>query len=202
VEGATLERAKEVLRHEQLDWRVTLVVCEPVQQGIVLKQEPQPGEQVLQGSEVKLQVGGGPLGVVPHVTGIFAGAARTLIENAGFSCTVLWLGDGKPLGIVASQDPTGGTAGDGKVTIWVGGDGRDVTVPDVAGLTVADARAALAKVGLDAAVAEGADGDGATVSAQDPAAGAGLTQGEAVALTPQTALQFKLLWPAVKGSGP
>lgn len=197
VEGSTLERAKALLREAALDWEVTYVPCEPAQQGIVLKQRPSPGEAVLQGTKVSLRVGEGPLGVVPHVTDIFAGAARKLIEDAGFACTVVWVGDAGPPGVVASQSPAGGTPGHGEVTISVGGDGGEVPVPNVVGLAPDEARAALAKVGLDAVVAE-SQGDRATVSLQEPAAGAKLAQGEAVSLTVQAVLQVRLLPPAAR----
>ena len=153
---------------------------------------------MLQGTKVRLRVGEGPLGVVPHVTDLFAGAARKLIEGAGFTCTVVWVGEDGPPGIVTSQSPAGGTPGHGEVTISVGGDGGDVPVPNVVGLTLADARAALAKVGLDAVLAGGSDASDATVTLQDPAAGAKLAQGEAVSLTTQAVLQVRLRPPAAR----
>jgi penicillin-binding protein 1A len=183
VEGLTLERAKTTLRAAQLGWNVSYIACEPAQKNVVLAQDPPPGRAVRQGTEVQLSVGGGPLGVVPHVVGAFAGGARALVEHAGFTCTVVWLGNGSPAGVVANQNPAGGTPGEGEVTIWVGGDGRDVTVPSVVGSTIAAARAALAKVGLDAMADDGAGQGSLTVAAQDPAAGARLAQGEAVTLT-------------------
>jgi penicillin-binding protein 1A len=191
LEGQTLQQAKELLRGEMLGWQVDLVPCEPAQQGVVLGQDPEAGRRVLQGGTVALRVGGGPLGVVPHVSGIFAGAARHLIEDAGFTCEVVWLGDGHPAGIVASQEPAAGTAANGRVTIWIGGDGGEVAVPDLTGLTLPDARAALARLGLDASVADGEGTKGATISGQEPAPGAKLAQGEAVALTLQTMLQLR-----------
>jgi len=199
VEGVTLERAKALLNAVALDWDITYVPCEPAQQNIVLEQDPRPGDAVLQGTKVRLRVGEGPLGVVPHVTDLFAGAARELIEDAGFTCAVVWVGGDGPPGVVSAQSPAGGTPGHGEVTISVGGDGGDVPVPDVVGLTLAKARAALAKVGLDvAAIAGGSDGGGATVTAQDPAADARLAQGEAVSLTMQAVLQERLLAPALR----
>ena len=192
VEGTTLERAKALLSQLALDWQITLVPCEPAQQGIVLEQDPPPGGAVLQGTKVSLKVGEGPLGVVPHVTGIFAGAARRLIEDAGFTCAVVWVGDAGRPGIVMSQSPSGGTPGHGEVTISVGGAGGGVPVPNVVGLTMAEARAALARVGLEAAV-DGAVDEGDTIALQDPAAGAKLGQGEAVSLATETVLQVRLL---------
>jgi beta-lactam-binding protein with PASTA domain len=75
------------------------------------------------------------------------------------------------------------------VTISVGGDGRQVAVPNVLGLALGDARAALAAVGLGVAVAQGPDAVDATVATQDPGAAARLVQGEAVSLTTQVPLQ-------------
>ena len=188
----TLDRAKALLRAAELDWEVTYVPCEPAQQNIVLEQRPQPGDAVLQGTKVRLRVGEGPLGVVPHVTDLFAGAARKLIEDAGFTCTVTWVGDAGPPGIVVEQSPAGGTPGHGEVKLSVGGDGSDVSVPDVTALTVDKARAALAEVGLDAVITGASDAIAATVSAQDPAAGARLAQGEAVSLTTEAVPQARL----------
>jgi penicillin-binding protein 1A len=183
VTGLPLAQAQTTLRAAKLRWRIEYAASEPDQKGVVLGQEPGPGGVILQSSAVTLRVGNGPLFVVPKVTGLFVGAARTLVEGAGFTCSIVWNAGG-PAGVVTGQSPQAGDVGTGEVTVYAGGDGSDAVVPSLVGLTVARARARLAALGLDAAI-DGPAPATAVVSAQSPAPAVTLAMGEAVTLTTQ-----------------
>ena len=179
--GLDLGDAQQRLRALKLGWQVVFVPGDPSGQGTVLDQSPGPGHTALQGTAVTLKVDSGPLRIVPDVVGLYRAAAVQMLQAAGFSATVQFdgtAGDGD--GTVAQQDPVGGQSAQGAVTIVVHGTDGRVTVPNVVGLAPADAQAALAAVGLGAALP---GGTGGAVTAQDPAAGASVEIGSVVALT-------------------
>ncbi len=80
--------------------------------------------------------------VVPTVTGEQLNTARTQIQNAGFSVSVINVTNTKPAGTVIGQDPQGGTrANEGStVTLTVSQGPGTTTVPSVQGLPLAQAK--------------------------------------------------------------
>ena len=119
---------------------------------------------------------------MPDVVGRFLGAAEETLQAAGFAATVTYDGvTGGAQGTVVSQQPAGGTPGQGTVKIVVHGSAASVVVPSTKGLTLAGAQAALAAAGLGAEVAAGSPD--ALVVSQSPAAGSTLELGALVRLT-------------------
>jgi eukaryotic-like serine/threonine-protein kinase len=93
--------------------------------------------------------GNGPKVAVPNVVGQQETAARTTLENAGFKVKIDRVANAAPTGTVLAQDPTGGRLEKGKtVTLQVSKGPGSVTVPDVTGLSFADANAQLTGQGL------------------------------------------------------
>jgi len=100
-----------------------------------------------------------PLVEVPSVTGLPEAEARATLEALGFVVAVVpQASDTVPVGIVVSQDPSGGEAEQGStVTIVVSTGPGQAEVPDVVGRSEADARAALTSAGFAVAVEQRPD---------------------------------------------
>lgn len=176
-----LRKAEAVLREANLEWTIEWVVGPDSQKGLVVGQRPPAGTLVMQSDPVTLQVCSGEDLVVPDVVGLSRGAAEQLLTDSGFTFTVLFTGSAGSQGFVVAQDPAGGSSARGAVSISVGGSDVMVSVPNVVGMTVADARSTLAGHGLGAAAAS--EDDTAIVSGQDPAAGAEVQIGALITLT-------------------
>lgn len=124
---------------------------------------------------------------VPQAIGLTRAQAETLITDAGLKATVTEAASATvEAGRVISQDPAGQT--DAKtgstVNLVVSSGVTQVTVPNLVGLTQADAQAALVAAGLRFTVTsvDNAQADPGTVAAQDPIAGVKVPTDSPVAL--------------------
>ncbi len=144
-------------------------------QGIVLAQSPDAGDEVDEGSSVRLVVSTGPpRETVPNVVGQTESEAVAAVTAAGFKADVTQAFSNKKAGIVVSQEPKGGSnLEDGSVVaLTVSKGGKPVTVPDVVGTTSSEATTTLEQAGLKVnVVAVPSDQPSGTVVAQNPAAG-------------------------------
>jgi penicillin-binding protein 1A len=181
VTAMPLRRAEKALRKANLEWTIEWVAGPDSQKGLVVSQRPPAGKSIMQSEIVTLQVGGGESPVVPDVVGLSREAAERLLTASGLTFSVIFTGSAGDQGFVVAQDPAGGSSADGSVSISVGGSDVTVAVPDVVGMTLADARSTLARHGLGAAATS--DDDTTIVSAQDPPAGASVQIGALVTLT-------------------
>jgi serine/threonine-protein kinase len=88
--------------------------------------------------------------VVPPVTGENINTARTVIQDAGFSVSVINVTNPAPSGQVIGENPVGGSKADegSIVTLTVSSGPGSVNVPSVQGETVGQARLALTQAGL------------------------------------------------------
>jgi beta-lactam-binding protein with PASTA domain len=130
---------------------------------------------------------------VPDLAGLTVDEARAALEKAGLVLgeAAAAPGKGEP-GKVLSQNPAKGTkaARGSAVAVEVGAEAappppaEEVEVPDLAGLTVDEARAALEKAGLVLGEATAAPGNGepGKVLSQNPAKGTKAAKGSAVAV--------------------
>jgi eukaryotic-like serine/threonine-protein kinase len=163
------------------------------QPGTVVDQDPAGGEKLAEGSTVTLFVAREPTTiVVPDLTGMTLGQAKTELETAG-------LGLGSPtqgpsndfdVGLIFQQDPIAGDAvPKGTLVDVVVSTGPEmVTVPDVSTtcLSIGGARNALKAVGLelvlsaDTAPANPACPNLTRIVAQDPQAGTQVPFGSTV----------------------
>lgn len=136
--GLKLERSEDV-RH----------VTAPT--GTVVWQDPPAGVVVPQGSGVQLSVSQGPPRIpVPDVVGYEEPTGRTLIEAAGLRVSVDPAQTAAPKGVIVNTRPPAGatlTPG-GRVTLVVSIGAPTITVPDLRGLTLEEARRMLEQVGL------------------------------------------------------
>jgi eukaryotic-like serine/threonine-protein kinase len=108
---------------------------------------------VTSGTTVDLALSAGPQRVlVPDVAGYEEAAARLLVESAGLMVTTEQTQTSAPKNVVVNSRPPAGTAlNPGRaVTLVVSAGAPTITVPDVVGLTLQDARMRIEEAGLRA----------------------------------------------------
>ncbi|MEU2202039.1 PASTA domain-containing protein [Isoptericola sp. NPDC019482] len=157
VAGQTLATAKKTL--QSLGLKVTTVTRadDDVPEGTVVTTKG-AGTKVRTGATVTLVVSGGPEAeptpeqvAVPAVAGEESGAAEQALRDRGLKVTVVEKAStDRPAGVALGTDPGASTevAPGSTVTLYVSSGPQQVTVPDVTGWTVADARAELEGLGL------------------------------------------------------
>jgi eukaryotic-like serine/threonine-protein kinase len=154
--------------------------------GIVFAQTPGAGRTLPVGATVTIHVSEGPdTTTVPNVVGLPEAQARERLEQAEVQVAREGTFAEEPPGIVVAQEPSAGDEVEIGSTVRIAvseGTGR-VEVPDVVGLLVAEAQAALAEQDLEANVVQvpSREPEG-TVVAQAPAGGAEATRGDTVRL--------------------
>ncbi|HEY3141554.1 MAG TPA: PASTA domain-containing protein [Acidimicrobiales bacterium] len=142
--------------------------------GQVVAQEPAAGAVARVGDGVAVWVAAGALATVPSITGLALDAAREALTMVGLTLSVVaQQPGGERPGEVLGQDPrpgrvvpVGSSVG---VTVAAG-------VPDLVGLTVEAAKAALVAIGLELrSSSRESDGPVGLVLSQSPAAGSPVT---------------------------
>jgi len=189
VRGMTRDEAVAALTAANLDVSVAEVYSEQ-QPGTVTAQSPGPGTRLVEGETVRINVSRGIKQVsVPSVIGESLDAAVAEIEDAGFTAgSPVFENSDKPENTVIAQDPAGGSLERPGTTIvlTVSKGPAQVTVPDVEGLDLATARAALRAEGFRVSVVH-ADTDlieeDGIVLAQSPAGGVDADPKSTVTLT-------------------
>lgn len=153
VVGRTLEDARATLQQAGLSVGETETMSHPTApRGTVVWQDPPARIGVPEGTAVALSLSSGPQRVpVPDLTGYDAPLARQLLEAAGLAVGRIDSTQAPmPKGVVVNSRPPAGTPltpGTG-VTLVVSIGAPTITVPNLIGLTVEEARAALEEVGL------------------------------------------------------
>jgi serine/threonine-protein kinase len=156
----------------------------------VVAQAPPPGEKVLAGSKVRLNISQGPRQVtVPSgLVGQPFANVQSALEGAGFGVVRKDEASDAPKGEVTATDPQGGTtARQGtKVTVTVSKGPATAEVPDVTGRLRSDATQLLQEAGFLVTIVfedvtdPGQDG---LVLAEDPHAGTKARHGTSVMIT-------------------
>ncbi|NJP66000.1 Stk1 family PASTA domain-containing Ser/Thr kinase [Streptomyces spiramenti] len=215
--GSSTSEAAEQLRQDGLTPKTGTARSCGKPEKVVCATDPEAGSQVTDGATITLFPSDGTGEIegsveVPDVTGEQEDAAMSALREAGLEPVRETRESSEtPAGTVLSQSPEGGEEAEAgsEVTVTVatapaagdgggGGGGEQggdtgssaaetVNVPDLNGRSVADARAALAGLGL--AVAEVNSEDGAppgVVIGQEPASGAAVAPGSPVTITVST----------------
>ena len=162
-----------------------------VASGLVISESPTAGTSVTLGSAVSLVVSSGPVMVsVPNVVGLTQPAATSAITGAGLVLGTVTMASSAtvPKGSVIAQSPVAGTsvAKASAVNLSVSTGPPPVAVPNVVGLTLADATTAITAAGLVLGTVKLARSDtvpSGSVISQSPAAGTSVARGSAVNLT-------------------
>ena len=125
--------------------------------GTVTAQDPASGTSLVEGATVRINYSTGPKQVaVPAVVGLDYSAALQQLQAAGFAVARTDVESTQPSGVVVSQVPAGSsTATKGStVTLSVSNGPQTTPVPDVTGLTTADARTTLTDAGFKVVVTQ------------------------------------------------
>jgi beta-lactam-binding protein with PASTA domain len=158
--------------------------------GRVISQDPASGSSLAQGSSVNIVISSGPqIAAVPYVEGLTQADAGLAITGARLTVGAITKQTSNTVatGSVVSQDPAGGSslAEKSPVNLVISSGPEMVAVPDVQGLTQADATAAVTaaklKVGTINQQSNNAVAAGKVIS-QDPANGASVVLGSPVNL--------------------
>ena len=186
VTGADVEVAMRRLRNDGFEPRAERA-RDPAPEGRVIAQDPRGGTELEVGSVVTLTVSDGPgTAAIPDVQGATREQARSRLRRAGFEVRERpqpsdEIDEGRAIG---TRPPIGSQLEVGaRVTLLVSSGPEQVTVPDVTGDDVEDARAMLERLGLDVEVSreESDDADPGVVLSQDPSGGR-VDEGSTVAL--------------------
>jgi eukaryotic-like serine/threonine-protein kinase len=184
VEGIPLEEARRRLDRSRLEVVVSRQYHDTIPENQVISQSP-PAESPLEvGQSVELVVSRGKEPVqVPRVVGLSESAAGSTLDGAqlgvriteDFSASV-------PEGQVISQSPRAFTTvpADSVVTIVVSLGPREFPMPNVIGMTEAEATARLQGLGLQVQTSQVPGSTGHQVVGQDPDPGITVRQGQSV----------------------
>lgn len=189
VIGKQLSVAQHILEDNHLKVTHSEVSNPDIPIGQVISQSPEPGAAVKEKRVVHLVVskGGGEI-TVPDLKGLTLEQAKDKIKSVGLSIGKVTMGaDGnQPDGVILSQSLQGGTkASKGNIVDVVLNKAKSkaVVVPDVVGMTLKDAREALAALGLSVSKIDGTNMDTAVVKAITPNAGSELEINQSVEIT-------------------
>jgi len=188
VVGLTEADAKRRIRDANLRPQVEQESSAKVALGIVIRSDPSARRPVDRRSAVTLVVSSGPQKVdVPDVTGLDQQDAVNQLREAGLSTVVREKSSSDPVDTVVSQSPAGGQQIDqgSTVTLFVS-NGKVKEVPDVTGLSKAEAETEITDSGFTPSVRTRAtdqpDEDG-TVLSQSPSGGSKRKENATVTIT-------------------
>lgn len=190
VEGLTEEDARDALERANLVADIQPEPSDDVPEGEVISQDPKAGELLAPGSSVTLKVSSGPADVaVPNVTGFTITKASNALGKEGLEVTTKEeASDTVPVGqIIRTDPPAGAQISKGEtVTLIVSTGPSTVAVPNVVGLTTAQATSRLESAGFvvfpqTKTVLSPAD-DGRVVE-QSPTANSSAAKGSRVTIT-------------------
>jgi len=154
--------------------------------GKVLKQTPDPGEQIAKGSAVQYVVSRGvETAKVPDVRGQSKDAASSVLTDAGFKVAIKGeYNDKAAVDSVIRQNPSQNlmVAKGSTVTIVISKGAETIPVPDVIGQAEAAAKSTLEKAGFVVAVTYEPHALNGTVLNTDPAPGGPLKRGSTVTI--------------------
>jgi len=202
VVGTQLSAASAVLRNQGFEVDVQRVI-NTARKDTVLRQDPQPGQRVDEGSTVTLTVSDGPGdALVPDVAGLRRRDAERALREAGFEVVVRQeASDTVREGRVTRTSPSAGVRAErgASVTLYVSEGAEEVTVPGVTGQSQASAQAELSAAGLRADISEEeSDEEPGTVIRQSPSEGSAVEKGSAVSIVVARAPR-QVTVPAVRG---
>lgn len=184
--GKTKEQAAGELADERLKrGRVVEAYSEEHAAGIVLVQNPKPGEQVKPGNKVELQVSKGPKPIaVPNLVGKTRAKAEAALKKLGLKADITEEHHDKiAKGKVISQTPKKGTLVRGETVKLVVSKGPPpVQVPNVVGRSRGDAERILREHGLRARFEDFEDREGGQVISQSPRPGSTVPKGSTITL--------------------
>jgi serine/threonine-protein kinase len=190
VVGLSQEEAEAEITGAKLRvGEITTETSDEFEEGTVISQSPEPGDEVDARSKVDLVVSGGVETVtVPSVIGQSQDTAISEIQAAGLTADVLTAPSEEEEGTVIAQDPEGGAeASPGDiVTITVSEGAEEQEMPDVTGQDGDEAAAFLeSEFGLEVSLVEEPCAQAVppgAVCRQEPEAGTPVAEGDSATL--------------------
>jgi serine/threonine-protein kinase len=187
VVGLPEDQARQELNSRGFKVTIDETPSTKIKKGLAVKTSPAESTSAPKGARVRLFISSGPPPVtVPSVIGQDKNDARKQLEEAGFSVSVSRTFSDAPKNEVVTQSPAAGTEVDkgSQVTITVSKGQEQVAIPDVVGMDVKSARAALRGAGFKVTtVKEPTPGGQNTVTSQTPDAGSKADKGSEVTIT-------------------
>jgi eukaryotic-like serine/threonine-protein kinase len=188
VEGLKEQPAVTLIRNAGFEPVVERAANPSVEKGVVMDQNPNAGTRIQKGDRVTLLVSTGPPKTsVPDVVGMNYGDAVQTLNDANLKAKKHEIFSSKPAGQVVDQDPPAdqkvveGT----EVLLDVSKGTKQVGVPNVVGMSEADARSTLEQAGFQVTSTSAPSDSTAegVVSDQSPDGGTQATKGSTVAIT-------------------
>jgi len=192
LQGLTLEAARTLIEEQGfILGNVSQSFSDRVEEGLVIDQEPDAGDDAAPGTPVDLEISSGPFALtVPNVAGVTRDEAVASLEAGGFITTVEEEFSDEVLeGFVIRTLPAGGQLvgrDNPEVTVFVSLGPEPFAIPDFTGLTLEQAQQIAAESGLeliiDGATVEVslASGLAGLVAQQEPVPGTEVTLNDAV----------------------
>lgn len=194
------EEAEQRLRNLGLLFRIITEPSVSIEVGNVIRTSPPAGTPTQEGTEIVVVVSGQPTsGVVPSVVGQQQAQAQSILSQSGLQSTIVQRADSAAAGTVVEQSPAAGTTiAPGSTVVLTVSTGpavgtpsapaapsTQVAVPNVVGLDVTDAGAALVQAGLRLGTVtyQSSLETPGTIIQQDPPAGTLVASGSAVSLS-------------------
>ncbi len=186
--GMTEEAAKALATEQKLQ---LTVAYEPSNftKGIVIRQEPGVNSEVLPNSAVTVIVSSGAAAkiAVPELSGLSEAEAKAKLEALGLKFNAEYANSATEEGKVIGQDPAANTEVSAGTTVTVtvsSGAGDKIPVPDVGGLSEAEAKAKLEQAGLKVTVRHlQSSAEAGKVIDQQPMANTEVSAGSTVTVT-------------------
>lgn len=182
VVGLSQEEATRVLEEEGFTVKALQVKSDEIE-GRVLVMDPGGGSFAPEGSEVIIHIA--TARTIPQIVGESLEEAQRMLADAGYTNVVYKreLTD-ETEGIVLAVNPAPETRAKSSIEITVTVS-ENYKVPDISGMTLEEAQAAIKDAGLESSILyiDTADYPDGTVIGTDPAAGTKVTEGATVAIT-------------------
>jgi beta-lactam-binding protein with PASTA domain/tRNA A-37 threonylcarbamoyl transferase component Bud32 len=188
LDGLTLEEATAQLAEFELRLGAQTPEISEREPGTIIAQQPAAGESIEMGQAVNVTISTGrEQATVPQLLGLTSlDAVRTALDDANLQLGEVTEEDSnQPAGYVLAQDPAeGAQLAAGSAVAVVVSSGL-VEIPDVTGVSVAQARSDIAQAGFDIQVIEQESGleNPGIVLAQSPQPGTSLERGSVVTIT-------------------
>lgn len=159
--GKTVEEATALLQQAHLTLasnQEQRVVDDPNQVGKIVGQDPAPGSQTALNGQVRVTVGTAPEQVsVLNVVGSDKGTAKSNLESLGLVVNIVEVDSVEDKDKVIAQDPKAGTKLNKGATVTLNvSKGNQIEMPDLVGMTVAQAKARLQSLGWTGLIEESA----------------------------------------------
>ncbi|GHC63412.1 Stk1 family PASTA domain-containing Ser/Thr kinase [Streptomyces cinnamoneus] len=186
----TEAKASGELDKAGLGVRTRQAFSDTVERGHVISTDPKPGERIRNTGKVTITISRGPQrSEVPNVAGMPFDDAKRKIEEQGLAVGDVgrqFSGETAKDSVLSTEPGPGTQLRPGSTVALVVSKGKPLNVPDVTGLSVADATNALRGAGLQVKVADTevfSPRDKGTVAEQSPARGARAAEGDTVTVT-------------------